>query len=212
MRLSSMSVGATQGEGQHSTAKLATICRWDRRFKAHKQLRREIAALELLHREMQKDKAKMLKQERREKQEKQERAHTTRKAAARAQAGLEQEAGSVGTGSKQAEQHTEQRRSKWARYAAEWKKVEKQPDHMTVKQMQARIRQLASETAASFDFDVAQAAEIADGKSRWRLPRVFSTGALETPEQTVTRYWQRATTQPVLNQTLKTSRRAQPKG
>ena len=38
----------------------------DGKIKAHKQLRREIAELELLHREMQKDKPKTLKQERRE--------------------------------------------------------------------------------------------------------------------------------------------------
>ena len=62
--------------------------------------------------------------------------------------------------------------------------------------MQARIRQLAIETAATFDFDIGQAAEIADGKSRYRLNRVFSTGELESPEETVKRYWRRAAEQP----------------
>ena len=98
--------------------------------------------------------------------------------------------------SKQAEQQAEQRRGKWAQCAAEWKKVKKEADRRSAKRIQASIRQLANETAASFDFDVAQAAEIADGKSRWRLPRVFGTGVLETAEETVARYWQRAATQP----------------
>ena len=45
-------------------------------------------------------------------------------------------------------------------YAAEWKKVEKEADRRSVNRMQARTRHLANETAASFDFDVAQAAEM----------------------------------------------------
>jgi len=43
---------------------------------------------------------------------------------------------------------------------------------------------------------VGQAAEIADGKSRYRLNRVFSTKQLESPEETVKRYWRRAAEQP----------------
>ena len=37
---------------------------------------------------------------------------------------------------------------------------------------------------------------MADGKSRYRLNRVFSTGKLESPEETVKRYWRRAAEQP----------------
>ena len=37
---------------------------------------------------------------------------------------------------------------------------------------------------------------MADGKSRYRLNRVFSTRGLESPEETVKRYWRRAAEQP----------------
>ena len=62
--------------------------------------------------------------------------------------------------------------------------------------MQARIKQLASEAAGTFDFEVGQAAKIADRKMRWRLPRVFGTGELESAEETLARCKQRTSTQP----------------
>ena len=77
-----------------------------------------------------------------------------------------------------------------------WKKTEKDAARKTAKQIHARIRQLAIETATTFDFDIGQSAEMADGKSRYRLNRVFSTGKLESPEETVKRYWRRAAEQP----------------
>ena len=84
-----------------------------------------------------------------------------------------------------------------------WEKAEKDAARKTAKQLQARIRQLASETAAIFDFDVGQSAEVADGKSRYRLNRVFSTKELESPEETVKRYWRRAAEQPKVAEFIK---------
>ena len=84
-----------------------------------------------------------------------------------------------------------------------WRKAEKDAARKTAKQLQAIIRQLASETAATFEFEVGQTAEIADGKSRYRLNRVFSTKQLESPEETVRRYSRRAAEQPQAREFIK---------
>ena len=139
MARSVQATGTAQGEGHHSTTELSTAGRWE--LQGPQQLRREIAELDLLHREAQKGKPKTLRQERRERQQRQERAHTARKVAAiEVQTGPEQGARSSESSKKQAKQHAEQHRDRWAQYVVEWKKVEKEAGRRPVKQMQARIR------------------------------------------------------------------------
>ena len=62
-------------------------------------------------------------------------------------------------------------------HVARWEKAAKDASSKPAVKMQARIRQLSSEAAGTFNFEVGQAAEIADGKMRWRLPRVFGQGS-----------------------------------
>ena len=154
------------------------------------------------HRQGQLRKQQEPKQVRARQQQRQEEDHAKRRLASVAEASTEEGGWALAleeeekTADKKEARRLHKHKAKCDGNITLWKKTEKDAARKTAKQMQARIRQLATETAATFDFDIGQSAEIADSKSRYRLNRVFSTGKLESPEETVKRYWRRAAEQP----------------
>ena len=159
------------------------------------------------HRQDQLRKQQEYKQGRAKKQQIQEAEHARRRAAAEAKTGAGEGDWALTLQEKtkpEAEEKADKmetrrlakHKSKREESMALWRKAEKDAARKTAKQVQARIRQLASETAATFNFEVGQAAEIVDSKSWHPLNRVFSTKQLESPEETIKRYWRRAAEQP----------------
>ena len=195
-----------------------TVRAWSRMAKAarakSKGTRLEAANSDRQHRQNQLHKQQELKQDRSRRQQLQEASHARRREAANAETGAGEEAWALAVEGEQKPEVDERAGKVEARRLAKhkakreggvalWKKAEKDAARKTAKQLQARISQLASETAAIFEFEVGQAAEIADGKSRYRLNRVFSTKQLESPEETIKRYWRRAAEQPHAGEFIK---------
>ena len=192
-------------------ARCRTAWAWSRMARAmearNRGARLAAADSDRQHRQDQLRRQQEPKQDSARKQQLQEADHARRREAAEAETGAGEEAWAVALGEEgkpEAEERADKVEArKLAKHKAKreggmalWRKAEKDAARKTAKQLQARIRQLASETATTFEFEVGQAAEIADGKSRYRLNRVFSTKQPESPEETVKRYWRRAAEQP----------------
>ena len=205
----------TRIKAHHRTAEA-----WSRMARAARAKSRSIrfatAGSDRQHRQdqLRKQQQLKLKQDKARRQQLQEASHAERREAANAEIGAGEEAWALALEG-ECKPEVEERAGKvetrrLAKHKAKreggvalWKKAEKDAARKTAKQLQARVRQLASETAAIFEFEVGQAAEIADGKSRYRLNRVFSTKQLESPEETIKRYWRRAAEQPQTGEFIK---------
>ena len=219
-------VGSANGEARgwrrQMVRSIKTRCRtslaWSRMATAVKAKNRSArltaAYNDRQHRQRQLSKQREPKQGKARKLQGQEADHAKRREAAEAETNAEEEAWALALEEKAkpeaAERIDKGEMRRLAKHKAKregcvtlWRKAEKDAARKTAKQLQARIRQLASETAATFEFEVGQAAEIADGKSRYRLNRVFSTKQLESPEETVRRYWRRAAEQPQVREFVK---------
>ena len=174
-------------------ARCRTAGAWNRVARAvtakSKNARLAAAESDRQHKQRQLRKQRGPKQDKARKQQGQEADHAKRRGAAEAETDAEEEAWALALEEKAkpaaAERADKVEARKLAKHKAKreggialWKKAEKDAARKTAKQLQARVRQLASETATIFKFEVGHAAEIADGKSRYRLNRVFSTKQL----------------------------------